>query len=39
MFVGFANFYWWFIKGYSHIILPLLELMQQEKKKKEKTIP
>ena len=39
MFVGFANFYWWFIKGYSHIILLLSELMQQEKKKEGETIP
>ena len=39
MFVGFANFYQQFIKGYSHITLPLLELMQQEKKKKGETIP
>ena len=38
MFVGFTNFYWWFIKGYSHIILPLSELTHQEKKKEGETI-
>ena len=38
MFVGFANFYWWFIKGYSCITLPLLELMYQEKKNEGETI-
>ena len=39
MFVGFANFYWWFIKGYSHITLLLSELTHQEKKKEGETIP
>ena len=39
MFVGFANFYQQFIKGYSCITLPLLELIQQEKKKEGETIP
>ena len=38
MFVGFANFYWQFIKGYSHITLPLSELTHQEKKKEGETI-
>ena len=38
MFVGFTNFYWWFIKGYSYIIFPLSELTHQEKKKEGETI-
>ena len=39
MFVGFANFYRRFIKGYSRITLPLSELTRQEKKKEGETIP
>ena len=39
MFIDFTNFYQWFIKGYSHIILPLSELIHQEKKKEGEIIP
>ena len=38
MFIDFANFYQQFIKDYSYITLPLLELTQQEKKKEGETI-
>jgi hypothetical protein len=31
-FLGFMNFYRWFIEGFSHHVKPLFELMKQDHK-------